>query len=236
VISEKNLEKEIDKLSGLKEMKGKSKEFLAEKAQENLAQKEADHNIVRRFKDKKEKKIAKELIHKYLETYTIESISEMNALNELICYEVIQHRLQEQMNEHYDDNNAIPHGILDSMHKNSEMVMELKNSLGLHQEKKESEYNVIEKLKKRFKHWRQENQGSRTLLCPFCAKTIMLKIRMEAWEAQKHPFFKDRLVYNQHLFRMYKAGTITKDDIAKVLETSPDYIGWVLTKVKTVED
>jgi len=38
----------------------------------------------------------------------------------------------------------------------------------------------------------------------------MLKIRTEAWEAQKHPFFKDRILANKHLVKLYKDKKITK--------------------------
>jgi len=55
----------------------------------------------------------------------------------------------------------------------------------------------------------------------------MLKIRTEAWEALKHPFFKDRILANKHLWKCYKEGKITKEDVAEILGCSPDYIEWL---------
>jgi hypothetical protein len=86
-------------------------------------------------------------------------------------------------------------------------------------------------MMKKYKIWRSENQGSRTLVCPHCGKMTLLKIRMEAWEAQKHAFFKDRILANPHLMEMYKNGKISKHDVAKVLHTSLDYIDWLIKKV-----
>jgi hypothetical protein len=54
---------------------------------------------------------------------------------------------------------------------------------------------------------------------------------MSAWEAQKHPFFKDRILANPHLMHMFKEGKITKHDVAKVLMTSLDYVDWLIKKV-----
>jgi hypothetical protein len=59
---------------------------------------------------------------------------------------------------------------------------------------------------------------------------IMLKIRMESWEAQKHPFFKDRLLGNEQLIRLYKLGKLTREDVAAILGTSADYADWLINK------
>ena len=92
-------------------------------------------------------------------------------------------------------------------------------------------YQIWDTLKKKMKRWREENQGSRTFWCPHCVKPILLRIRSEAWETQKHPFFIDRFLANKHLMYLYKIGRLEKEDIAKVLETSVDYIEWLLEKV-----
>jgi hypothetical protein len=68
--------------------------------------------------------------------------------------------------------------------------------------------------------------------CPFCGKMIMLKIRTDAWEAQKHPMFHDRILGNSHLIKLYKEGRLTKEDLASIFETSPDYVSWLISKWK----
>ena len=77
----------------------------------------------------------------------------------------------------------------------------------------------------------QENQVSKHMACPWWSKMILLKLRSEMWEAQKHPFFKDRVVYNSHLFKMLSDAKIEKSDVAKVLETSTNYVDWIISKV-----
>jgi len=60
-------------------------------------------------------------------------------------------------------------------------------------------------------------------------------MKTEAWESQKHPFFRDRVIYNKELFKLYHEGKIGKKDVAAVLETSEDYIDWVINKIEKVE-
>ena len=60
--------------------------------------------------------------------------------------------------------------------------------------------------------------GSKTSSSPSLAvssEMVMLKIRTEAWEAQKHPFFKDRVLYNKHLVKLYQSGIISKEDVSE---------------------
>jgi len=181
-----------------------------------------------------EKKLAGNLIERYLKDYSIESVSDLNTLKEVIYYEVIQTRLQDKLNE-FAQSKTIPIQLVNVMHQNSDAIIRLKNSLGLFADKeKKTEYDVLKHLKRRFGVWLKENQGSRTLICPHCSKMIMLKIKTDAWEAQKHPWFKDRVLYNEHLFKLYKTQVITKKDLATILETSEDYIDWVLEKVEKV--
>ena len=60
---------------------------------------------------------------------------------------------------------------------------------------------------------------------------ILLKIRTEAWEALKHPFFKDKILANKQLWLLYKKGKITKKDVSLVLGTSEDYVDWLEEKI-----
>ena len=63
-------------------------------------------------------------------------------------------------------------------------------------------------------------------------RIILLRIRTDIWEAQKHPFFKDNRLYNKHLFKLLETDIITKEDVAKVLEVSEDYVDWMVEKIK----
>ena len=123
-------------------------------------------DIVNKFKGE-EKKVVENLLEKYLRDYSIETISDVNTLKEVIYYEVIQHRLQDKMNE-LAENKTIPIQLVNVMHENSDAIIRLKNSLGLFESKEKDDKDVLNLLKKRFKVWLAENQGSRTLTCPHC--------------------------------------------------------------------
>jgi len=188
-------------------------------------------DIVNKFQGA-EKKIASTLVEKYLKDYSIETISDINTLKEVIYYEIIQYRLQDKLND-FATQKTIPIQLVNVMHENSEAIIKLKNSLGLFSNKeKKTNYDVLKHLKKRFSLWLEENQASRTLICPHCSKLVLLKIRTKEWEAQKHPFFKDRVIYNKALFDLYHSKKISKKDVADILETSEDYIDWVIEKVE----
>jgi len=127
---------------------------------------------------------------------------------------------------------AIPLNLVDSIHKNLKEIAANKERLGLigkEKEQKESDgFKILQNVKEKFKVWMENNQGSRSLVCPDCGKMVMLKIRMDKWIAQKHPFFKDRFLANKHLMKLYLQKKLTKEDIAEVLEASPDYIDWLI--------
>lgn len=186
-----------------------------------------------KYANLQERKLAQELYDKYAQEYKLESVSEKNALQQLIYFEVLQYRMQGKLNEAYSkDMKAVPADLVSTMHKNSDAILRIKETLGLHRKKeKQSGYDALEHLKQRFLKWCEENQGSRTLKCPHCMEQVLLKIRTDAWEAQKHPFFKDNMIYNKHLFAN-RGRTVLIDDkfIADCLEFSPDYVSWMVAK------
>ena len=231
-IKEKDIQGVYDQLKNLTQYRTKTHEELwniaITKAQE------ANISIVSKFKDKDEKKLVKELFRQYIEDYTIESISDKNTLAELIYFEVVQLRLQTKMNEIHANDGAVPISLLEIMHKNSKTILDLKNSLGLNKAKSEKKgYDALTHLQIRHRKWMDENQGSREFKCPCCRKFVLLKIRTEAWEAQSHPFFKDTRLFNKALFdHLGKEVLINNEFISKILETSTDYVDWMLEKSK----
>jgi len=78
--------------------------------------------------------------------------------------------------------------------------------------------------------WGEQNQGSRTCICPHCGKMVLLKIRTDKYDVSKHPFFRDRILGNVHMIKLYKENKISKEDCAKILGVSNDYIDWLIEK------
>jgi len=197
-----------------------------------------------------EKHWAKSQFDEYREHYHLEHLSDLKLLEELVYREAFQERYKKKIEklvkklkekskkteEILSEDEIVPKYVLDALNRNLEQILILKEKLGLFEEKKgEDPYKYHRRLMKKFKIWMEENQGSRTLSCPHCSKMIMLKIRIEVWEALKHPFFKDRILANKHLWKLYKEGKITKLDMAKILlgeqTESIDYIDWLEEKI-----
>lgn len=228
------------KYKGLTQYRNKSDAEVLEIMKQKASSPQHDLKIATLFTSKKETVLAKKLLAKYLKDYTPTSVSDQNNLRHLIYLEIIQIRLQDKMNEMNDKGNIIPLQMIDSVHKNLRELNELKSKLGLIGEKREEQksdaFKALETLKDKFKRWREANQGSRSLVCPYCGKMVMLKIRTDAWEAQRHEFFQDRVLTNHHLMRLYLEKKITEDDVAKILGASTDYVKWLQEHWKSNPD
>ena len=196
----------------------------------------ADIDLLTKFKSGSEKRLAKTLLGKYLREFSIENVSDKNTLAQVIYLEVTNLRIQEKLNEIYSrDAKAIPQDLIKTMNDNNDTVIKLKNMLGLSKPKeKKDTYTALEDYKERHRLWRENNQATRHIKCPYpeCNKFIWLKVRTEAWEAQQHPFFKDTFLYNKHLMdNLGKKVTIDMKFIAAVFGTSTNYVEKLLSKI-----
>lgn len=199
---------------------------------------------------------AKKLYDTYIEKNNLTNFSDLASLKTLIYYEIqiksLQRLIQGKIKEFEEKNKTyIPTKEIDTINQINIQVLALKRILGLAEEKKIDDplekWNLLEN---KAEIWRKErNPLSRTLFlpayCPVC-KTIkdfqvLLKIRTEIWDAGQHPFYKDRILCNPHLWDLYKAGTITKLDIAKVLFGDNHikfayYIDWLEKRIYNIEE
>jgi len=192
-------------------------------------------DIPGQFDDDTEKKESILMARKYFKDYTFEFVSDKNTLKQLIFLEIVNKRLQKMLNEFYTDSKAVPVQMMEALHKNIMQITELKKTLGLSKADREQNssdaFKTLDILKKKFKRWGDENNGSRTMVCPHCSKMVLLRIRTDMWEAQKHPYFKDRFLANEKLIELYKRNRLTKQELSVILETSEDYIDWIISKL-----
>jgi hypothetical protein len=226
-----DIETIIKKLKNLPQYSKLSTEELRKIASNQLTVTNLDVESL--FNSAEDKKLARELLTKYLEDFKIENISDNNLLKQLVYLEVFQlNHLQKVANDFDSTNNTVPLAIIDSLHKNLNQIVSLKDRLGLtkQQEVESDAFKAFQLLKKKAEIWRQSNQASRTLVCPHCGNMTLLRIRMEAWESQKHPFFKDRVLGNEYLVKCYLDKKLSKEDVAKILDCSNDYIDWLIEK------
>ena len=183
------------------------------------------------FIDTAEKRLANELLAKYLKDYTIETISDKNTIRQLIYLEAFQSRLQKAANEFNATNGSVPIDLMEAIHKNLNQIVSLKEKLGLTRKNVEVDgLKQLELIQKKFKKWREENGPMKTSVCPHCGKLTRLVLRLDALEAIKHPFWKDRVLGNEHIIRLFKAGTLTKVDLAKIFGVSEDYAEILVSK------
>jgi DNA-directed RNA polymerase subunit RPC12/RpoP len=187
----------------------------------------------------KEKKIGLSLFKKYQEKYHIENISDLSILNELVFREIIQLRIKSKIEIYKksittENNPLISSADMRALDDNLTQIISLKEKLGLLKEKVgDDPFTYIQQLKEKFKIWLSENQATRHIKCPHCSLNILLKIKTEAWEAQKHPFFKDQILWNERLVRLYLEKKITKNDVAEILGTSDFYTDDIVEKFWT---
>jgi len=224
---------ELGKLRNLKQFQGASEEVLRKIAFNNVIEDRVD--VLSLFTNSEEKKAAKQLVKKYLTDFTPETISDINTLRSIIYLEVLDTRLQSVLNAVPD---KIDLKVVEAIHKNQTQILALKDSIGLSKLKQADSAKTVDQklatIRKQFKLWCENNQASRNCTCPYCGQVFLLKIRMEYWEAQKHPFFKDRVLYNKPLVDLFLQGVIDKTKLAEILECAPDYIDWVLSKIHKV--
>jgi len=236
-MGEDNFDLELNKLRNLQQYKNAPEETLRKVAFNNVI--EDKIAIGELFQNSGEKANAKRLIKKYLHDFTPETVSDINTLRSIVYLEILNLRLQDYLNVS-QEKKEIDLKVVEAIHKNQTQLLVLKDSLGITKLKQaDSAQTVSQKIsimRKQFEIWEENNQASRNCTCPYCGQMFLLHIRMEHWEAQRHPYFKDRILYNKPLIELYLANKITKEKLAEILECAPDYIEWVLQKVhKSVE-
>lgn len=185
------------------------------------------------FSNEVEKKAGKVLLRKYLYDFIPESVSDLNTLKDIVFLEVINIRFQSKFNSIKSvDNTSLK--LLDMLHRNQERILLLKKSLYITRDTRKKEnavgFSQVDMMRKQFEVWCENNQASRTKICPACGQMILLRIKPDVWEMQKHPFFKDRILGNKKLIELYFKGTLTEEDIREILDCGDGYLTWLIRK------
>lgn len=194
-----------------------------------------------------EKNKGKKEFEQYKQQYHIESLADLALLEELVFREMLQIRYKEKMVSLENPiKKADPKGTTDAqkgqiapktlthaLDTNLEQILILRDKLGMYEDKKTNDpFTYISILKKKFELWKKEiGQASRSFPCPFCQKMIILNIRTDIYDAHKHPWFKDKVLYNKNLWEVYKKGKINKQEIADILNVHTDYVDWLKKKI-----
>ena len=229
---------ELSKIQNLRQYKNVSKEDLRHIAYLRTIEDQIDVETL--FVSPEDKRDAKVLVKKYLQDYIPETVSDINTLRSILFLEILNNRFQQEINKAQTEGKEIPLRSVETIHKNLNEIVILKDALGLLHKEKEGSVKSLEQkillMRKQFRIWMENNQLSRNAVCPYCGQFFLLRLKMEHWDAQKHPFIKDRILFNQPLTDLYLQKVITKDKLAEILETSPDYIDWMVDRMHKIDE
>ena len=228
-----SITKQIKGLTQYRKLTSEKLKEAAEKILEDKDKKDKDPlNIEMFFEKKSEKKAAQKLLKKYLDNYSIETISDKQVLIQLIFLEIIHFRLMESANKSQDDNGATPGTTIKSIHENIREIINLKNQLGIGKKSgNDDSVSGLDTLRKKYLLWMSENVACRQFICPACSQMILLKIKIDQYDASLHPHFKDRTLFNEEMARLYLEGTISSQNVAKMLDCSEFYCDWMIKKM-----
>lgn len=216
------------------------------KADDAVVEKIAQKNVVLRelvdggnFIDDAEKKLAKKIFEAYLKQNAFENFSDLSTLSVLVYNEILAGRVQKSINASTDKNGKayINEKVLKAHADLTNQILSLKKTLGIDKEEKVDEFTALQLLKKRFHSWLQENKDSCTISVPFTCqscghddvKMVFLRKVVKDWEAIDHTCFQGRFYYNKTAMDMIEAGTLKKEDYAKIFNVSLDYVNWSIS-------
>ena len=230
------LEKKKARLKNLSQYKGLSDAELTQIAKDKLEE-EKKYKADWVGLTKEEAKTADNSYKSYIDKYSVEKFSELEDLKSLIVNEVIKERYQKHLLEKEEKNQIPPKTEIDAFTSIQNQILTLKDKLGfLEDVGKDDPFKYHQQLKKKFKRWCENNQVSRTLTCPYCSRLIMLLMRVDKYDALKHPYFKDKTLFNEHAFKLLEEGKISKLDVAKIIQgeeaESTDYVNLILDRIQ----
>jgi len=225
-----SIEKRIKQLKALKQYKGKSEEELREIASRQEEKVKVDWSGL----DRIEKKWADKRFNEYKERFHIESYSDLQLLEELVKREALQERHWKRLGKISEkakkagETFVIPKELNYGLNQNLEQILILKEKLGLFEEKSQLEWvkfwkSLIKKIDKYVNSG--ENGVVAHIKCGYCGRVFLARKNIKDFETLPHPFFTDRnIIYNKHLFDLLDQKKITSEDVAKILNTTPQFI------------
>lgn len=232
------LQKEIRRLTNLKQNKKKDKSIIEQLAQINLWKKQI--NISSKFQDSDQQKLAEQMFDAYLANYTFENYTDVTHVANLVYEEILEKSIQKEIDKIVTDENTkyVPDKLIQSLHSVQSRVWELKEKAGIVGKHEQDDLTALEELKKRYKVHIAFNRNEFTFWAPEKCKScgsenvqpvlIRRRCNKENFEILKHPFFSGRFYYNRRGMELIKAGLWTKEQYAWVFQTSTRYVEWCL--------
>ena len=232
-----DLKNKVEQFRGMKNYKNYTESQLIDAANKSLkdGKLKAQYDFVLEglpITDTKEKKIIKQILIDYLDGVYIENKKQLFQLKDLVYNEYKKRTTREKIEQKEKDKpESVASYAYDALQKLIEQGQKLRE--GIFGSSLKDDRSVLQQLFTRAKLWLEENQASRSFKCAKCGEMLMAKIRMDKYDVQAHPFFKDRLLTSKILLDKYiKGEKIIVDEyfIAAVLDCSPLYTSWYLER------
>lgn len=219
------LEREIKRLSNLKNYKSLSPEELEPIAQKNIIVREFKANPL--FADEKEQKLAESRFRNYLENNEIDNASDIDTLKSLIFNEIFEIRIQGELNKLKTDGKYPPDKLIKSLVEVQNQKGSLKIKLGIDKKEEEKDdLSAYQLLHKRVDKYINEHKDEFTLglgfQCESCGhknwETFLLYKRIKDFNTIiKHPYFAGRFLFNYEIVKDVKDNKITKQQATRYL-------------------
>jgi intein/homing endonuclease len=162
-MEQQDVDKKVQQLKKLKQYKETPEEYLIDIAKRKLLEKEQelDFSLDDVWKNKTERIKAQELLDEYLKINHV-SKNNFEQLKNLVYYDIMLLRLQKQIS----DADTVDTRVLSALNDATKQALELRKQLGFLVDKsKESPYDYIQKLFKKFEVWREQNLDGRSCTC-----------------------------------------------------------------------
>ena len=227
-----DLKREVDRISKLKQNKELGNTEIEKQAKLNLH--------IREFRSSPlftvsgngkcpEQQIAEDKFKSYLKNYELDTISDIDTLRSLVYNEVLETRIQDELNRLSQKGNFTPDKLTKQLTEIQKQKLNLKVVLGIDKEEgKTDELTGLQTLEKRFVKYIQENRNQFTTACANCGTMLLLTRRVKDFECLEHPWFIGRWYFNYPMLKDVKDGKLSKEKASEYLHTSLDYINFCL--------
>lgn len=231
-----DLDKEINRLSNLKQNKNKDRSWIEKQAQIVLWKKQID--LESRFEVNEDRELANKFFENYIINYEISSFNDCQNLSDLVYEEVMFQKVQKDINKILSDENSkfIPDKQITSLHAIQDRIWQLKEKIGITKKDNKDDLTALQELEHKLDIYISFHRNEFTIWVPFKCKSCgkedveshVVRRRVKNFDILKHPAFCGRFLYNTAILDDVKKGLITKEQAAKYQKTSPSMIEWQL--------
>lgn len=183
-----------------------------------------------------ERRVAEKQFKEYQNVYHIEDISQCTLIEEKLYIQAQVTRIKKKIaqlnnSKSVKESNIIPDNLTKPLNSYLEQIIKIDEKLGLFQDRKKEEnfYDWIQTTSKKAKKYREEFPDRFKTTCAFCGKVYFLNRETEHY-VPSTKWFDDKVLINKPLLELYKKKRITAKEFADVMETSPDYPDWLISK------